>query len=202
MSTRGFITFAVDGQLKTAYNHSDSYPSGLGISLLGWLREAVKDPAELRRRAQALRVVDGSSKPSAEDIARFTEFSWGKARHGGTADLREGQEWYDLLHETQGDPDLMLACGTIEDASGFPADSLFAEWGYVIGLDGDGTFEVYEGFQHAPHDRGRFASLPVEPPGYPGAEQYYPVALRASWPLAALPDDATFMAATDPEDEG
>jgi hypothetical protein len=189
VSTRGFIGFIVDGDAKITYNHSDSYPDWLGVHMLAWLRDATKDPAGLRRQAQALRVVSPDSKPTAADIARFGEFSWGKDQHGGTADLREGQEWYDLLCETQGDPALILACGVIEDGSGFPADSLFAKWGYVVDLDGDGAFEVYQGFQKSPHNAGRFASMTPDPPGYPGAGQYYPVRLIASWPLGALPTD-------------
>ena len=88
----------------------------------------------------------------------------------------------------------MLAAGVIEDAGDFPADSLFAEWGYVIDLDGDGMFEVYEGFQKSPHDKGRFAGMERD-------GDYYPVALRARWPLANLPDEASFLEATKDGDE-
>lgn len=193
MSTRGFITFAVNGQLKTAYNHSDSYPFGLGIDLLKWLRET--DHAQIREQAAALRVIDRDAKPTAEDIEHLKPWT------DLGVSTRSTDDWYCLLRDTQGDPAAMLAAGIIEDASGFPADSLFAEWGYVIDLDGDGLFEVYEGFQKSPHQRGRFASLTPDPPGYPGAEQYYPVALKARWPLAALPTEDEFMAAADPKDE-
>lgn len=84
----------------------------------------------------------------------------------------------------------MLGAGVIEDASGFPADSLFAEWGYVADFDG-GKFEVYRGFQHHAHSEGRFASPEANEGGY------FPVRLVASWPLDALPSDKDFHVAVE-----
>jgi hypothetical protein len=191
MGTRGFITFAVNDEEKTAYNHWDSYPDGLGLAVLGWLREAAKDPAALRQQAAALQVASPGSAPTDEDVARLAGF----ADQGvGTGSLRD---WYVLLRATQGEPGLMLAAGVIEDARDFPLDSLFAEWGYVIDLDGDGLFEVYRGFQKQPHDLGRFASR-SEPGGNHG---YYPCARTARWPLAALPGNEEFLAQLREDDD-
>lgn len=187
MSTRGFIAFAVDGQVKVAYNHSDSYPDWLGVRVLRFLREA--NHAAIRKQAQALRVVTGGDKPTAEDAARLARWTDTGVGNQSTDD------WYCLLRETQGDPAAMLDAGVIEDASGFPANSLFAEWGYVIDLDGDGRFEVYEGFQRSPHNRGRFAGMKG------GSDGYAPVALRASWPLAQLPSEAEFLSATEENEQ-
>jgi hypothetical protein len=197
MGTRGFITFVIDGAEKTAYNHWDSYPEGLGQTVLSWLRDALADTTGLRARVAALVVAEPGSRPAAEVIERFRKYSWTKEQHGGTGDLREGQEWYDLLHETQGKPALILEAGVIEDASAFPRDSLFAEWGYVADFDA-GNFEVYEGFQMSPHAAGRFADQ--EPDRE--SDGYYPVALKVSWPFSSLPSDEDFMAAfAEPEDE-
>jgi hypothetical protein len=197
MGTRGFISFVVDGTEKTAYNHWDSYPDALGSDVLKWLRhvcEVETGPEVLLSEARNLRVVSPQDKPTAEDVARFSQFSWNKDQHGGDSDLREGQEWYDLLHETQGNPMLILQAGVIEDAGKFPLDSLFAEWGYVIDLDAQ-QFEAYQGFQHSPHSAGRFADRPSATDGY------YPVALAASWPLGSLPTDAEFLAALESGDD-
>lgn len=192
MSTRGFISFAVDGETKTAYNHSDSYPGGLGLDVLGWLRTADLDAA--KESARTLRAIDGESEPSDEDIERlraFADFQVDSKIWNGTAYVeRERPSWYQLLRRTQGDPGAMLAAGAIEDGSGFPADSLFAEWGYVVDF-GAQTFEVYGGFQQEAHSEGRFAS-PT-----PNNGGYYPVRLVASWPLGELPDDAAFVAAAE-----
>lgn len=199
MGTRGFIGFVAGEQEKIAYNHWDSYPSGLGLKVLAFAREAVTRPDVLGTAIRALRVVDPDSTPTKEDIQRFSQFSWGAAEHGGSQDLRTGQEWYDLLHETQGDIAAILEAGVIEDASGFPLDSLFAEWGYIIDTSGDGWLEVYEGFQKLPHDRGRFAARQAISNRSSGP--YYPVALRVRWPLTALPSDEEFLNALGYEEE-
>jgi hypothetical protein len=102
------------------------------------------------------------------------------------------REWYVLLRETQGKPGRMLQAGVILDASGFPCESLFAEWGYVVDLDSE-TFEVYVGFQTEPHSKGRFADRE-------GRDGYVPVALAASWSLKDLPGDDAFMASFDDDE--
>lgn len=179
MGTRGFVGFVADGVEKIAYNHWDSYPGGLGVDVLNWLRSA--DITEVHERARALRVV-GDTEPTDEDIAslsRFMDASVGRRK--------ERPDWYQLLRHTQGKPALILEAGALEDASGFPLDSLFAEWGYLVDFDA-GRLEVYEGFQQQPHGRGRFA-------GRVGGEEegYYPCALVQSWPLTELPDDKAFV---------
>ncbi|MFD9950537.1 hypothetical protein ACFWYW_57585 [Nonomuraea sp. NPDC059023] len=193
MGSRGFVTFVVDGIEKTTYNHCDSYPGGLGVDVLTWLRLATAGSGDaeaissLRESVRALRVVDDKSAPTEEDVKRLAEF----------ADLRvsdrDPRDWYVLLRETQGDPGRMLQAGAILDASDFPADSLFAEWGYVIDLDA-GAFEAYEGFQKVPHTRGRFASRN-------DSGDYYPVALAASWPLGDLPSNDAFSSALEGDEE-
>lgn len=180
MGTRGFITFVVGGAEKTTYNHSDSYPEGLGLDTLRWLRTVVSDLDGLREQASQLRVVDPTSIPTEEDQRRLAEFANTSVSNGRL------DEWYVLLRRTQGEPGEMLRAGVIEDASEFPLDSLFAEWGYVVDLDVE-RFEVYRGFQHHPHDKGRFAAHSPRDDRYGGP--YYPVALVASWPLAELPSD-------------
>jgi hypothetical protein len=178
MSTRGFLTFVAEGVEKTTYNHCDSYPEGLGADVLKWLRD--QDLTMVREKATALRVAAKDSKPTAEDIERLKDFA---RTYVGSQQL---DDWYVLLRETQGDPGLMLEAGVIEDGSDFPTDSLFAEWGYVVDLDAQ-TFEVYEGFQHHTHDKGRFASRE-------GRAGYAPVALLKSYPLADLPTTESFLA--------
>lgn len=196
MGTRGFIGFVVDGTEKIAYNHSDSYPGGLGTDVLDWLLSwaALDRGVEIAREtARALRVVEPDSTPTAEDIERlksYSNLSVGRQSHA---------DWYVLLRETQGNPRLMLQAGVIEDARDFPRDSLFAEWGYVVDFDAE-TFEVYKGFQRAPHDKGRFADREPYVPPHRTEVEYWPCALIASWPLSALPDEKTFMQIVEPED--
>jgi hypothetical protein len=191
VGTRGFIGFVADGVEKIAYNHWDSYPEGLGADVLRWLRKVAGldlGVDTLRASVRALRVVDPSSTPTAEDIERLRPFT------DLNVSSKSLDDWYCLLRGTQGDPAAMLRAGVIEDAFDFPTDSLFAEWGYVVDLDAN-VFEVYEGFQHSAHDKGRFAGRTDNRV----SDGYYPVALVKSWPLAELPDDDSFAQSFESE---
>lgn len=187
MSTRGFISFAIDGETKTAYCHHDAYPDWLGANVLEWASTADLDAAATAVRA--LRVVTESDEPTDEDIARLAPFT-----NTGVGARTDRPDWYQLLRETQGDPGAALKAGVIEDASSFPADSLFAEWGYVVDLDAK-MLEVYVGFQQEPHKAGRFASLS-------GRDGYFPVRLIKSWPLSDLPTVGAFVAECEMSDGG
>jgi hypothetical protein len=185
MGTRGFVGFVVDGTEKITYNHNDSYPGGLGVDVLGFARG---DMQAAREQARALRLVTDDVPPTGEQ----------KAALAGLADLGVGRQadddWYVLLRRTQGDPAAILRSGYMIDSHDFPADSLFAEYGYVVDFDA-GTFEAYRGFQTEMHDKGRFADQAPRDTGY------HPVALVASWPLDNLPDDDVFVAVVEGDDE-
>jgi hypothetical protein len=195
MGTRGFIGFVVDGVEKITYNGYDSYPDGLGVDSLAFATAASDSISALRDRAMALRLVSDNDEATAEDIARLRRYADTRVSTGKLT------EWYVLLREAQGDWQATLDAGVMVDATDFPLDSLFAEWGYIIDLD-TMTFEVYRGFQKAPHDLGRFAKRdPYLPEHRVKADLFYaPVALVASWPLQALPTEQEFLA-TFIEDE-
>lgn len=179
MGTRGFISFIIDGEEKTAYNHLDSYPEELGLRVLRWAQGADREKAAAL--ARALRVVSPNEAPTPADLVQLLDYYAPDV--GGEV---EWPTWYQLLHGTQGDPAAILHAGAVEDASGFPANSLFAEWGYVLDFD-TAVFEVYAGFQRAPHTDGRFASRK------PAEEDFFPVRLVASWPWDCLPEPTAFL---------
>lgn len=185
MGTRGFTGFVVGGRELIAYNHADSYPEHLGLSVLRWLRDgAVNFPAAMEGRARKLRLAAPGTVPTSADILRLHEYA---DTLGGIA---APYDWYSLLRRTQGSPALILQTGVIEDASGFPAHPA-ARWGYVIDLDAR-VFEAYRGGQLARHDCGRFARRePTEIAGH----VFWPVARAASWPFSRLPSDDSFTAA-------
>lgn len=185
MGTRGFVGFVSGGETKVAYNHFDSYPGGLGITMLDWL--SVADFTEAAAQALALRVVDPESTPTPEDVVRLSNHLNLGVDGGHPGD---GPSWYQLLRGTQGSPSLMLAAGVVEDASDFPGDSLFAEYGYVADFDAQ-VFEVYAGFQKEPHTEGRFSAME---PKVKVTGMYYPVRLIGSWPLSNLPSGDDFLA--------
>jgi hypothetical protein len=193
VGTRGFVGFIAGGRELIAYNHAGSYPEHLGLSVLGWLRDgAVNYAAAVDAGARRLRLVMPGTEPTSADVARLHEYA---DTLGGT---KPPGDWHSLLRGTQGSPALMLQAGVIEDASGFPAHPA-ARWGYLIDLDAR-AFEVYQGGRLCRHDRGRFAKAgPTEIAGH----VFWPVALVASWPFAALPSDDAFQAACyGPEADG
>lgn len=196
MGTRGAITFVSNGVEKATYNHWDSYPSGLGADVLNWLRSNDWDLSTVRTQVDALLMVDDQAEPTAEERERFAQYA--------NSNVSTGKDWYALLRETQGNPAAILEAGAAGDASGFPLDSLFCEWAYVVDLDRE-VFEVYEGFQKSGPSKGRWSSVTS-----PDSGGYWPVSLVKSWPIAELraSDDtsSSFMNAIesgdDEDDEG
>lgn len=188
MGTRGFLGFVAEGREVIAYNHSDSYPDWLGVNTLKWLGTANLDTAA--QAAPKVQLVTDATPPTDEQIEAL-QGSY-NPRVGGPADR---PTWYQLLRGTQGQLGEMIKAGYVEDGSGFPADSPFAEWGYIVDFD-EKRFEVYRGFQREQHQDGRFAKLA------PVHDVYWPVRLVASWPLDALPgEDAFYAAVNGDEDE-
>jgi hypothetical protein len=190
VSTRGLIGFVFNGEEKLSYNHFDSYPEGLGLSTLGWLRDNLNE--RLPARVEKLQAVASDGAPDHEDVQRAVALElWGE-------DRREPDDWYELLRDTQGDLGAQLEFGRYVDAAGFAGDSLFCEWGYVIDLD-QMMLEVYRGYQQLPHDAGRFAALELSrEEDLPST--YYPIRLVCAFSLLALPDDAAFVAAVRASD--
>lgn len=149
MGTRGFITFVNGGVEKTTYNQFDSYPDGLGLTVLRQLqwklgadlrdRDAayVDGLARLRMLVERLRVVSQEATPVRTwDVGRLEGWTDTSVdTHDENGDRRTTPSWYQLLRGTQGDIHEILSAGCMLDASDFPADSLFAEWGYVIEIN-------------------------------------------------------------------
>ena len=167
MSTRGAVGFAVDGKLKLAYNHSDSYPSGLGQDVVDFMSEQLHPMFVMegsyalnmdlfKDKVRAVKQIKKGVPPTATEIAMYAS----------NADLGVSEQnlgdWYCLLRNYQGVDGLKaIVAGKLhhmDNANTFPEDSLFCEWAYIIDLDGE-ALEVYQGFQSKKHKEGRFASV-------------------------------------------
>lgn len=180
MGTRGAMVFVVDGETKVMYNHFDSYPDGLGLDIMAWLRECLESESRLEEvvsLTRRLRKIEHSdSLPTEEEWHHFSEY----------ADTRvsTGDDWYALLRGTQGKPDVALRAGFYVDASEFLLDSLFCEWAYVVDFD-KSVFEIYRGFQTSGKTHGRWVQG--------GAQErrvldktYYPISLMVEIPFSDL----------------
>lgn len=189
MGTRGAFGFLIDGQTKATYNHADSYPDGLGQDVVDYIEQMIRglpeDPVTLLAKVRALQPVPDRA-PTPDEIKRLAP--WTNLGVGG----QSTSDWYCLLRDAQGDAGAMLETGFYNDGEAFLADSLFCEWAYIINFDKE-VFEVYRGFQEVKHDKGRYADMET------GGEKYFPVALVASFPLTAIPED--WIAKVEPREE-
>jgi hypothetical protein len=196
MGTRGVIGFVVDGEAKITYNHWDSYPDGIGLDVLNWLRSLDTEVqlAEAADQARALFAVDEDAKPTAEELKRYARYH---DKH-----VSAGDDWYALLRETQGKPAEILRAGAYSDAKDFPRDSLFCEWGWIVDFDA-GTFEAYKGFQNECPTKGRWADMEPAEKDYRASDgsKYWPIQRLAVWSLSALPSDEEFFAPLREDEE-
>lgn len=188
MGTRHLIAVFVDGQYKVAqYAQWDGYPSGQGVEVLEFCRNM--DRVAFTEKVRAARflteqdIKDLNARIDAEKIRDWSEAWPWLSRDAGAGILQMVME-----HE----PGIKL-----RNSIQFAADSLFCEWAYVIDLDKN-TFEAFKGFNQEPlaEDELFYGATSDDM-----ARGYHPVKLAASWPLDALPDEETFLATLEPEEE-
>jgi len=194
MGTRGFVGFVADDKETITYNHWDSYPSGIGVTVLEFARQCKgTNFYRVKDAAAGLKHVSDDEPPTRDQIVELASYA---NTHVSTGAV--DAEWYVLLRETHGNPDAILKCGYAEHAPEWPLDSLFCEWGYVLDFD-TRTLDVYQGFQTSPPTEGRWAANPEDGPDYRQTPSgYYPVNRVASFDLDDLPTDTEFIAKTDP----
>jgi len=188
MGTRGSWGFIVGGKRWETYVHFDSYPGGLGETLLEWARR-VSSWDDVRTAVKSLVVVNDGEAPTAAQRDDMKE------RGFANTSVSDGRDWYSMLRNCQGDPNMTLLSGYWLDGTGFHLESLYCEWAYVFDLDardGRGEFVVYEGFQQVPVDARVY--------GEQHGSQYGPVAEIARFPLERLP--LALTAAPGPGESG
>jgi hypothetical protein len=145
------MAFAHDGEVKAMYNHSDSYPSGLGTDMADWMIEHKDgDFSEDIEKFSRLQAVDEDETPTVDQKLALIGYLNTRVSTGSSDD------WYVLLRDTQGKPAEALKAGFYVDAFDFGYDSLFCEWAYVVDLDRK-VLEVYEGFQTSKPKEGRWS---------------------------------------------
>mgnify|MGYP007008282266 CR=1 FL=1 len=197
MGTRGVYGVRVNGVDKLMYNGYDSYPHGLGVELVRQITTMIEKfgaPA-LKNLAATVRLVNPTDVPSPGDLDNL------RGHMGSGLPNGDGRNWNDLLRPVQGDLKTSLLTGYMLDNHEFIMDSLFCEYGYIFDLDKN-RFEVYQGFQKDPHDKGPYADLPPYDPGY-RSTIYYPCAMVFAFPLDRIPENWVDLAfPREDEDEG
>jgi len=173
MGTRGSIGFIKKGEEKITYNHWDSYPSELGMTMLEFCRDT--DVEELNKVFDKVILVSEDEKPTTEQIEECRDFIDTDVS-GGSPE----QEWYVLLRGAQGNPSAYK--GSLRymlDGKSFLLDSLFCEYAYIINLD-ENVLEFYKGFNKEESGKGRYSSKRNSD------EEYYGVTLEMTISLADI----------------
>jgi len=174
MSTRGLYGFRKNGVDKTTYNHFDSYPSGLGETVVRFCMTHSAD--SMRDMFDKIILVTENVPPTEEQINRCVSAGW----YNGDVSTQTTHEWYCLLRELQGELDKLYEAYENDDPiymiddHTFIQDSLFCEHAYIINLD-TGMLEYWQGFQHEPQLGNRY--------GEERDGKYYPCALMCEFPL-------------------
>lgn len=180
MGTRGAFGFHADNEDKVTYNHSDSYPDGLGADILAALSGETIE--HLRDVAAGLIMVNKDEKPTPEQIELCAP--WPDLKVSG----QSTEDWYCLLRPARGELTTWTKDGlrVMIDSHGFLLDSLFCEWAYIINLDTE-QLEVYKGFNQNPEAPGRYAAEKnpdfVRADGFVLKTEYNGVALVKEIPL-------------------
>lgn len=140
MGTCGAFGFRLNGQDKVTYNHCDSYPTGLGLSLLEDLKGSSIE--HLTRVAQEIILVPEGATPTPEQVE--TCKGWANLSVGS----RSENDWYCLLRNAQGTlkPYLTEGLRYMLDSQDILLSSLICDWAYIVNLD-TRMFEIYKGSQ-------------------------------------------------------
>jgi hypothetical protein len=153
MSTRGVTGYVANGKWYVTYNHSDSYPSWLGMRVLEFCK-TVKNWDLVKERVSKLTLVNGENQVDEDVKGLYYQYYNNPNVALGSMDAKDksANTWYWFLRSLQGEEILKeVAEGIVVhmiDSHDFMRDSLFCEWGYIIDLD-EMVLRVYKGFNKA-----------------------------------------------------
>ena len=139
MGTRGLWGFKKqvlhnDYYHKVTYNHMDSYPSWLGSKVVRFVQET--DTETLRQICDKIILVDQDFPANQEQIDECKQFA------NSGVDDGKWDNWYVLLRETQGCPELYRDTDLRYMINGFALLSdLMCEYAYIINVS-DEVLEV------------------------------------------------------------
>jgi len=192
MSTRRIYGFHINGTDKLAYNHSDSYPRVLGVTILSQLR-AVQDWELVKERIASLIAI----RETRELGNHADDFRVELRRHYPDLQYKsEPRDYYKLMAPLQGtlEPYLSGKLSFMATANEFIDDSLFCEWGYIANLDTH-LLEVYRGLQTE--------KLPEQSRYREGPDRmgYYSCRMVGGYKLDSLPTKSMFLKNTKVENQ-
>ncbi|KDR70121.1 hypothetical protein GALMADRAFT_254952 [Galerina marginata CBS 339.88] len=139
MGTRGLLGFIIrSSQRHAAYNHFDSYPTGLGKKIVEFILSLTTEEYDIMARlVSEITWVEYESTPSLDLQERYQNAGFANITyyHDGTA-----SKWHCLLHNTQGAPALRaIRSGALQhmvENISFLEEGMFCEWSYFIDFEG------------------------------------------------------------------
>lgn len=145
MSTRGLLGIVLNGKEFLAYNHSDSYPTELGKSVMDGVRNL--DVEDIRAYAKTLVLVDDDKIPTVTQWARLKKLGVVDE----TAVRDDSSTWYTVLRNLQGVFEERVKGGNPywHDYDGFQYGRT-CQWAYVVNLDTE-KLELYTGNYGTPY---------------------------------------------------
>lgn len=176
MGTRGAVGFRINKEDKVTYNHSDSYPHGLGQDVLDFIKNNTLE--DMKRAAYNLMMVNEEVEPTEQQIKECEPWT------NTSVSKQSVKDWYCLLRNAQGNLNAYIdGLKYMNDGRDFLLDSLFCEYAYVINMDTQ-ELEFYSGFnKKALVRKGRYANKQADK-GRPN--DYYGVALLFKTPLTEI----------------
>ena len=127
MGTRGCYGFYKSGVTKATYNHYDSYPDYLGLSIANDISKATNE--EWNDIFDKIIMVDENDKPTQEQIEECQEWL------NLDVSTQCADDWYCLLRDAQGDIEAFTkGLKYMIEYSSF-INSLMCEYIYIINLD-------------------------------------------------------------------
>jgi len=140
MGTRGLFGFFYKGKYYVAYNHFDSYTSGLGVWVVTELEKAIKENKieEWKQLVDNLKEVNCNVPPTEEEIEKLKEY----ANLG--VSYQKYEDWYCLLHKCQGSLSKVLESGYIVNCVNKDGKPDWESYAYIVNLDQD-VLEFYDG---------------------------------------------------------
>lgn len=180
MGTRGLYGFRKNGQDKTTYNHFDSYPDGLGRTIVNFCAENSVDTME--KIYDNIEMINENTPPTKEQIKWCIDAGF----YDSSVSSQSKEDWYCLLRGLQGNLEALkenaLDKGKVfmSDDQGFIKDSLYCEYAYIINLDTE-KLEFWIGFQKSPQKGNRYGETSDN-------GGYYPCRLAAEFTLGKIND--------------
>lgn len=188
MSTRGAYGFRHKNRDYIAYNHFDSYPSGLGSDVAKFIYNANRNNmwGAARRTLDEVKIKDLDDIPTEEELRLYLPFVPDSAfvsslfiERSNDPPVTLKPRWGRLFDRTMGNIAIILESRVCPEQSAFLINSLFCEWAYIVNLDEE-LFEVYVGGNEDPNAPGRYAKFKRDTTR---TDNYYGVALLFVIPL-------------------